>query len=71
MFEHTSNAFIFGAAAAVALILWLDSRTGRPRNLSYAGGGGANDDRAKGAQSTRSIEPAPHPQSAVQPPHQN
>ena len=39
MFQYTSNSFLFAAAAAVALIVWLDSRTGSPggKSWSFAG----------------------------------
>jgi hypothetical protein len=36
MFEHTSNSFLFMAAALVAIMVWLDGRTGRS-NHAYAG----------------------------------
>jgi predicted component of type VI protein secretion system len=36
MFEHTSNSLLFMGAAFVAILFWLDSRTGKPPH-AYAG----------------------------------
>jgi hypothetical protein len=38
MFEHTSNSLLFMGAAFVAILFWLDSRTGKPPHHAYAGG---------------------------------
>ncbi len=74
MFEHTSNSFILAAAAAVALIVWLDSRTGSGagKRWSFAGrgdqpgadGGSSQSSPAYPGDTARSIEPRPRMRTA-------
>ncbi len=60
MFEHTSNSFLFLSVAFIALIVWLDSRTGQP-HPSYAGRAGQprTPDQAAPAPSFQAAPPAP------------
>jgi hypothetical protein len=62
MFEHTSNSFLFMAAAFVAILFWLDSRTGRGDH-AYAGARNQPHDNPAGQPAA----PAPLQTTAQQP----